>query len=182
MTQRIPLVQADHVSATAERTLRQVEKAIGRVPNLHRTLANAPAALDAYVAMGGALSRGVLDARLREQVAVTIAGLNDCNYCASAHVAIGEGLDLERDELLRNLSGASTDDRTSAVLAFARSVLERRGAVADEELQAVRDAGFDDGEILEIVAHVAMNVLTNMVNSLARTEIDFPRIEGESAA
>lgn len=144
------------------------------VPNLHRTLAHAPAALRGYVETAKSLAGGRLEPSLREQLAVATAGLNHCDYCAAAHSALGKAAGVEEAELAKNLSGESSDPRVTAALDFVRALIDQRGAVSDAELQAVRDAGFDDAEIVEIVAHVGMNSFTNMFNRLARTEIDFP--------
>lgn len=182
MSPRIPALDDRQAPPRAAKILDRVGKSLGRVPNLHRTLANAPAALEAYAALGSALASGTLDPKLREQVAVATAGLNGCSYCASAHTALGKGLSIDASELSRNLTCESSDERTSEVLSFVRSLLEERGAIGDSKLEALRGAGFDDQQVLEIVAHVAMNVFTNMVNNLARTEIDFPRVDVTSAA
>ena len=176
MTPRIPTID-DNTTTPARETLEQVGKAVGMVPNLHRTLAHAPAVLKAYVQQVGTLSGGRLAPALREQLALVTAGRNGCTYCASAHTLLGKGAGVAEDELARNLLGESTDPRTAAALTFARALLDDKGAVSDEALQAVRDAGFDEGEIIEIVAHVGLNTFTNMVNELARTEIDFPRVD-----
>jgi len=153
-----------------------VQKSLGRTPNLMRTLANAPAALEGYLALNGALRGGALNGRLREQIAVAVAEANGCDYCLSAHTAIGQGEGLSPQELDRARRAESADARAGAVLRFTARVLETRGAVADADLAAVRDAGFTDAEIAEVVAHVALNVYTNYFNRLAQTEIDFPRL------
>jgi len=177
MNTRIAPADGQTLDPTAGRTLSQVEKTLGMVPNLHWTLARAPAALKAYVDMAGALSQGVLDGKLREQIALATAGRNGCDYCASAHTALGQGQSIDAAELGRNLSGASDDARTQAALSFVGALLEHHGRVRDADLEAVRGAGFTDAEIIEIVAHVGLNTFTNTFNNLARPEIDFPVVE-----
>ncbi len=182
MEPRIRPLDDDQAPATSRTLLEQTRKAIGMVPNLHRTLAHAPAALKAYADAGSALSSGRLPARLREQIALASAGGNGCAYCASAHTMIGKNLGLEEAELTRNLGGTSSDARVATLLRFVRALIDERGAVTDAELQAVRDAGFDDEEIVETVAHVALNVFTNTLNVLAQTTIDFPVVQLAGAA
>lgn len=154
-----------------------VKKKLGVTPNLIRTLAVAPAALEAYLGFGQALAGGHLSARLREQIALTVAGANACQYCASAHTAIGKSLGLDATELAANLEAASRDTKVRAALEFARSVVTERGWVSDEAVQQVRDAGYTDGEIVEIIANVAVNLFTNYFNHIAGTEVDFPVVE-----
>ncbi|MEQ8764380.1 MAG: carboxymuconolactone decarboxylase family protein [Planctomycetota bacterium] len=180
MNPRLQPLDGELVPAASRPILESVQRAIGKVPNLHRTLANSPAALRAYTDMAQALSRGDLPVRLREQIAVAAAGMNGCAYCASAHTAIGQGVGLDRSELERNLSAESSDSKTTAVLAFVRELIERRGDVDESSLRAVREAGFEDRHLAEIVAHVAMNVFTNTFNVFARTPIDFPLVELEA--
>ncbi len=174
---RINPVNRDEGDAKAQELLAGVEKALGMVPNLMGTLAHSPASLGAYLGFGQALSGGTRGGKLREQIAVSVAGVNSCGYCASAHTALGKGQGVDEVELARNLEGESEDERTGAALRFARAITQKRGWVSDEDYAAVREAGFGDGEVIEIVAVVAINTFTNYVNHIAQTEIDFPRVE-----
>ncbi len=174
---RINPVNRDEADVKAQELLGGVEKALGMVPNLMGTLARSPASLAAYLGFGQALSGGTLGGKLREQIAVSVAGANSCGYCASAHTALGKGQGVDEAELARNLNSESEDERTGAALRFARAITLKRGWVSDEDYSAIREAGFGDGEIVEIVATVAVNTFTNYVNHIAQTEIDFPRVE-----
>lgn len=158
-----------------------VKRMMGTVPNIFTTFANSPTALEAYIKLMTTLSGGVLEAKLKEQLAVTTAGFNGCNYCASAHVFLGGKAGVSREELVANSKGQSFDAKTQAAISFARVLLEKRGKVNDADVAAVRAAGFSDEEIIEILAHVAMNTFTNYFNELALTEIDFPAFDVNAA-
>ena len=173
---RIPLVDPAAADPKAQELLDAAKKKMGIVPNILKGLAQSPAALDAYLSLSGALGGAALGPKIREQIALATAGANGCDYCAAAHTAIGKSLGLDADELGRNLAGGSDDAKTAAALTFTNAVIESRGKVSDDELQTVRDAGFTDGEIVEIVAAIALNTYTNYFNRLADTEIDFPRV------
>ncbi len=172
------LSPVDHATAEGrtKELLDSVQAKMGTVPNLLGTLANAPAALAAFLQAGDALSSGVFDAKTRDAIALTVAGLNKCDYCASAHAFISSSLKVDQTEIARRLNGTSEDPKLNAILSFTRSVVETKGRVNDEDLQAARAAGISDAEITEIVAHVALNVFTNYFNHVADTEIDFPVI------
>lgn len=173
---RIPTVDPATTPERSQELLDEIERAFGRTPNLARTLAHSPVALQAWFGLSGALSSS-LTPELREQISIAVAEANGCAYCLSAHTAVGRMVGLDEEELALAREGASRDARREAALQFALAVLEQRGDVSDEELERVRAAGFGDGEIAEIVAHVAMHVLTNYFNKVARTEIDFPVVE-----
>lgn len=158
-----------------------VEKKLGLVPNLLRTLGASPAALEAYLAFSQALSGAGLDAKAREAIALTVAGENACDYCASAHTAIGGSLGIGAGELADNLRGRSGDAKLAAALDFAAAVTSKRGLVSDADLAALREAGYDDAAAVEIVTTVALNLLTNYVNHVAQTEIDFPKVDAAAA-
>ena len=161
----------------AKELLDGVKKAMGSTPNIFTTFANAPAALEAYLNFNTALSGGVLEKKLREQLAVTVAGFNGCNYCASAHVFLGVKAGVDRAELVANSKGHSADNKTQAAINFARALLEKRGKVGDDDLSGVRAAGFSDEEVIEILGHVALNTFTNYFNETALTVIDFPTVD-----
>jgi uncharacterized peroxidase-related enzyme len=169
--------------AAARPLLEAVKKQIGSVPNLFRVVANSPAALEGYLGLNGALAKGSLDAKTRERIAITVAEINGCGYCLSAHAYLGKNVaKLDDAEITANRSGASNDLKANAAVRFAAKVVNARGHVSDADVAAVKAAGFDDAQIVEIVLHVALNTLTNYVNEVARTEIDFPVVALRSAA
>jgi len=164
--------------------LQAVEKQLGSVPNLFRLAGVSPAALEGYLGLSGALGKGRLPAATRERVALAVAQINGCNYCLSAHAYLGKNLaKLDEAEIAANRAGRSNDAKADAAVRFAAKVTSARGRVDAGDLRAVRDAGYDDGQIIEIVQHVALNIWTNYLNELAQTEIDFPAVDaGDLAA
>lgn len=167
----------------ARASLELVKKQLGSVPNLFRVIANSPAALEGYLGLNGALAKGVLDARTRERIALAVAEINGCNYCLSAHTYLAKNLaKLDDAEITANRNGASNDPKADAAVRFASRIVEHRGHVTDGDIAGVRAAGFDDAQVIEIVLHVALNTLTNYVNEVAKTEIDFPIVAGKRQA
>lgn len=155
--------------------LEAVKKQLGVVPNLYRLLASSPAALAGYQGLSEALGQGELDLKTRGRLALTVAEENGCDYCLSAHTFIGKNLlHLDEAELTANRDAASSDAKSQAALRFAAQVVRARGHVSDAELQAVKAAGFNQAQVMEIVMHTIVNTLTNYVNTIAQTEIDFP--------
>ena len=177
---RIPTVGPDTTPEGSRDLLEQIERASGKAPNIAKTLAHSPAALQAWYGLSGALA-STLTPELREQISIAVAEANGCAYCLSAHTAVGGMVGLDAEELALARDGASHDERRAAALQFALAVLETRGSVSNDALERVRKAGFDDGEIAELVAHVALNVLTNYFNHVARLEIDSPVVEPRAA-
>ncbi|CAH0125625.1 carboxymuconolactone decarboxylase family protein [Roseomonas sp. CECT 9278] len=166
----------------AQPLLNAVQKQLGVVPNLFRLVANSPAALEGYLGLNGALAKGSLDARTRERIALAVAQVNGCSYCLSAHSYIGKNMaKLDDAEIAANIAGGSTDPRADAAVRFAVKVVEQRGHVSDTDLAAVRMAGYSDAQLVEIVVHVALNTLTNYVNNVGGTEIDFPVVQARVA-
>lgn len=180
---RIPTPAAIDAAPEASRPLLEaVKKQLGSVPNLFRIVANSPAALEGYLGLNGALAKGALDARTRERIALAVAEINGCSYCLSAHTYLGKNLaKLDDAEIAANRAGGSHDAKADAAVRFAASVARNRGQVSDAEVQAVKAAGYSDAQLVEIVAHVALNTLTNYVNEVLGTEIDFPVVRAQAA-
>lgn len=174
--QRLAKIDPNHAPENAVALLAAVKSKMGMIPNLMATLANAPAALEAYLSMSDALGQGTLSAQLREQLALAVAGKNQCQYCASAHTMLGKHAGLNEDQLTQCLMGEAGDQQTQAALSFALAMVENRGQVNDQALADIRAAGYGDGEIVEIIAHVALNIFTNYLNNVAHTDIDFPLV------
>jgi uncharacterized peroxidase-related enzyme len=174
---RIALVVPSKTETKVADTLSQMKASLGSVPNVFALLANAPVALDGYLSLSKALSRGRLTARQREILALAIAQENQCQYCLSAHTALAEAAGLSATDALKARFGKSDDPFERALTSFATNIILQRGLVSDEELELARRVGIDDELMLEIVANVALQTLTNYANRLADTEIDSPVIE-----
>jgi len=171
---RIQPVNYEQVNGKAKTLLDAVKISLGFTPNMMKTMAQSPAVLEGFLNLNSALGGGSLNAQLREQIALNAAEINNCEYCASAHTALGTLAGLEEEAILAARQGRGSDSKTDAALKFARTILVSRGEVSDADLQAVKAAGFDDGEVAEIVANVALNIFTNYFNRIAGTEINFP--------
>ena len=178
--QRIEKTDPATASPEASELLGKVKSQMGMVPNILATMARAPAALEGYLGLSSALGKGKLSAKWREQIALTVAGENACDYCASVHTAVGGQLGLAANELRANLRGQSEDSKVMEALTFARRIVEDRGFVNNTDLTLVRAAGYSDEEIVEIIANVMVNIFTNYFNHIAGTEIDFPVVDSRS--
>ena len=169
--------------AAAQPLLEAVKKQLGSAPNLFRITANSPAALEGYLGLSGALGKGALNGATRERIALAVAQINGCGYCLAAHTYLGKNVaKLSDAEIAANRAGHSEDAKANAAVAFAVKVTQDRGAVSDADVAAVRAAGHSDAEIVEIVAHVALNTLTNYINEVFKTDIDFPVVPVKRAA
>lgn len=176
MNTRIPLIDRASAPASVAGTLDAIHGAFGATPNMFRTVAQSPAALNAMWGFFGALGGGSIDAPLGEKIAVAVANRNDCHYCLAAHTALGRKAGASAAEMGAAQTGQSDDPRTAAALAFALKLVEARGQVAEADVQALRAAGFSDGQVVEIVAHVALNLFTNYVNVAFAVPVDFPSV------
>ncbi len=171
---RLAIIKPESATGKAKELLDGIQAKAGMTPNIYRALANSPAALEGLSSFGGALGKGVLSPKLREQIALVVGETNECNYCLAAHSTIGKSLGLSEDAVLDSRRGVSPEPKTEAVLAFAKSIVENRGHVSDADLERVGAAGYDDGAIVEIFAVVVLNIFTNYFNHIAETPIDFP--------
>ena len=171
---RIQPVDPAHAQGEAAEILTTVKKKMGKVPNILATMANSPAVANGYLAFSSALAAGSLPASLREQIALTVGESNQCQYCLSAHSFLGKAAGLSNEEIIQSRQGTSSDEKASAAVTFARRLADQRGNVTDEDIDAVRNVGFSEGEIGEIVAVVALNTFTNYFNHVADPDIDFP--------
>jgi len=174
---RISIPTVDTSPEASKPLLAAVKQSMGVVPNLMKLVGHSPAALEGYLALNGALSKGQLDAKLRERIALAVAEYNGCDYCLSAHDYLGRNVaKLTSVEIDAARDFHAEDAHTDAALRFARRVTESHGRVADADLAALRAAGFDEAATVEIVVTVALNILTNYVNNVAQTDIDFPKV------
>jgi uncharacterized peroxidase-related enzyme len=177
---RLKPIDPREATGREKELLDAVAQKYGRAPNITRVMANSPAALEGYMNFSGALASGEIDQQLRERIAIAVASANDCGYCLSAHTLLGKMAGLSPGELTAAQRAHSSDEKAAAALRFAVKLVRERGWVGNEDIAELRQAGFDDGGIVEIVALVALNIFTNYFNKVAETEIDFPLVNASA--
>ena len=175
--QRLQSVNPELAQGRTKELFDAVQQAFGVIPNTAKVMANSPAVLDSFLAFSTAMSDARIGAKLHNQVKLNTSETNSCDYCTSILSAVAPTAGLSADDILAGRTGDSEDRRIKAALAFANDVLEHRGKVSDEQIAAVRAAGFGDGEIVEIVTSVVLGCFTNFLNNVADTELDIPQAE-----
>lgn len=175
--QRLKSVNPDQATGRVKDLLNNVYQAFGGIPNTAAVMANSPAVLESFLAFSQAMGQASIGEKLHTQTKLTSSEANACPYCVSAVSAIAANAGLSADEILAGRTSSSEDGRTNVALQFARAVAVNRGDVSDEQLQSVREAGFDDAAIVEIVASVVLGCFTNFLNKVAATELDFPKVQ-----
>lgn len=172
--QRVQSIQPEQAQGRTRELLATVETAFGVVPNAAKVMANSPAVLDSFLALSTAMGRATIGGKLHYQIKLAASEANACSYCSSLLCAIGPTAGLTAADLVEGRSAMAQDVRTDAALKFAKAILETKGKVGDDHLRAVRQAGFGDAEIVEIVASVVVGCFTNFLNNVAATALDIP--------
>ena len=179
---RLSIPALDDVPEASKPILDAVRKQLGVVPNMYRLMAQSPATLQGFTSNNAALSK-ILDVKTRERIALAVAQINGCDYCLSAHTYLGLNLArISPEEITLNRKSKSGDAKANAAVGFAGKVVRERGHITTADVKAVRDAGFSDGQIVEILAVTAENIFTNLLNVVAETDIDFPVVHAANAA
>ena len=179
---RINLVTNESANAEQKALLDAIQSQLGMVPNFLKVFANSPDALKAFLGLHGIANAGSLDPQTRERIALALAQQNSCEYCLSAHSAIGRKAGLDNAEIAANRAGTSQDAKAAVAVKFARSLVEHTGEVTTAELLEMRNAGYSEADIVEVITHVGMNILTNILGKASRVDIDFPKVELKQAA
>lgn len=172
---RVAIPPSIEASTEAARPLLEAVAAkFGAVPNVFRLAGLSPAVLKGLLDLSGDLAGGILAQPTRERISLAVANVNGCDYCNAAHTLGAKRAGLDPAEIEAARKGTASDAAESAAIGFARKVAVSRGEVTPEDIEAVRQAGWSDGEIVEIVANVGLNVLTNYLNEVFKTPVDFP--------
>lgn len=175
--QRLDSVNPEAAEGQTKELLNTVQQAFGVIPNTAKVMANSPAVLESFLAFSQAMGKATIGEKLHNQVKLSTSESNSCNYCTSLLSAVGPSAGLTADDILAGRTATAEDRRTDAALKFAEAVLENRGKVSSEQLEAVREVGFNDAEIVEIVTSVVLGCFGNFLNNVADTELDFPQAE-----
>ncbi len=173
---RIPAINPNQATGQAHKLLEGVQSKLGFTPNILRTMANSPAVLQGYLDFSNALSKGNLSPKFREQVALAVSEVNDCQYCLAAHSAIGRSVGLSEEAIGDSRRGESPDTKEAIALALVRNVVENRGWVSDEDMAKLHKVGFSQSDIVELIANISLALFTNYLSHVAETEVDFPSV------
>lgn len=181
--QRLTALDPETTTGKSKELFNQIQGKLGMVPNMMRTMGTSPAVLSGYLTLSGLLAGGVLGGKLGELIALTVANANSCEYCNAAHSFIGEKLvHIDVDTIREAREGKSSDRKIQAALDFSRTLVEKRGLANDADITLLKDAGYTDEAISEIIANVALNIFTNYFNNAANVTVDFPEVELVEAA
>lgn len=176
--QRIKALDPKVATGKSKKLFDEIHSNLGMVPNMMRTMGNSPAVLSGYLSFNEALGESSIGAELGELIAITIANVNSCNYCNAAHSFIGEKLvSIDNDLINAARTGKVSDEKTQTALSFAKTLVIQKGKISIEDVSLLKEAGFTEGEIAEIIAHVALNIFTNYFNNAVSVEVDFPEVE-----
>lgn len=179
---RINVVTNEQATPEQQQLFSAITLQLGMVPNFLKVFANSPSALKAFLGLHSIAGEGSLDPLTKERIALALAEQNACQYCVSAHTAIGSNAGLTGAEMEANRAGTSQDAKAAAAVKFAVALAEHKGEVTTAELLEVRSAGFNESDIVEIITHVGMNILTNILGKASRVEIDFPKVQLQKAS
>lgn len=174
---RITTVTNENASEEQQALFNAIQQKLGIVPNFLRVFANSPDALNAFLGLHHIAGHGKLEAATRERIALALAQQNECEYCLSAHTAIGRKTGLNSEEINANRAGDSQDAKAAVAVKFAQALVEHTGQVTTSEINELRAVGYSEAEIVEIITHVGMNLLTNILSKASLVEIDFPKVE-----
>lgn len=171
---RVNVPALEQIPLESQPTLESFSKGLGFTPNMMAIFAQSPIAFNAWATLLGSLSKA-LDVKTRDSIGLVVSEVNGCNYCLGVHSMTAEHMaKMTPEDVLLARKGSALDPRRSAAIEFAKKVIQARGRVSDSDLKLVRDAGYTDANIMEIVALVAMYSLTNFFNNVFDPEIDFP--------
>jgi uncharacterized peroxidase-related enzyme len=173
---RLKAIDPEEATGKTKELFESVKSKMGMVPNMMRTMGNSPAALNGYLAFSAALNSASIGGKLGELISLSIANKNGCDYCNAAHSYVSEKIGLDADAINDARKGTSADPKVNAALVFAKDILNSRGHVTDEDLEKIKNAGYNEAEIIEIVAKVSLSIYTNYINVVAATDIDFPKL------
>jgi uncharacterized peroxidase-related enzyme len=180
---RLKKISPEQATGKTKELFNAIHSKLGVVPNMMQTMGNSPAFLESYLNLSGALGNGTLGNKTGTLIALAVAESNACDYCLSAHSYIGENLvkiDAASMDAARN--GNASDAKTDAILKFTKSVVAKKGKVSNAEVETLTSAGVTEGEVGEIIGNIALNILTNYFNIIAKTDIDFPVVTAHETA
>jgi len=168
-----PVHTIDSAPDSSKILLSNTKKNFGFVPNLIGVMASSPALTEAYLAVTDIFTRSSLSPSEQQVVLLTVSHFHQCSYCMAAHTAIADmkNVDPQIVQSIRDNLPIS-DAKLQALRQFTRLVLENRGWIEEVDMQAFLDAGFTEGNMLDVMVGISQKVLSNFTNHIAKTPLD----------
>lgn len=151
----------------------QIEKKLGKVPNIYATIGNSSKALAATLNIGETIKQGEFSGKEIEAIALAVAQANSCDYCLAAHTVVGKMQGFSLDDTVAIRSGVIKDAKLKALTDLAKAITETRGYPEPALVESFYDNGYNQAALAELIVLIAANIITNYTNHLAGTEIDF---------
>lgn len=171
---RIKPVASTEAKGEVREIYQGLEKNMGKVINIFQNMGNSATTLKAFLGLSEAANHTSIPPKLREQIALIVGQANHCQYCLSAHTALAKGLGMADPDILKARRGESVEAKGQAILKFAKTVVEKRGNVSDQEVSSLKAAGVTDAELVEVILVIVVNMFTNYFNLITDPKIDFP--------
>lgn len=167
----------DQATGQAAELFATIKRNVGKVPNLYATIGgNTPDVLAHVLSTGATLGRSTLSRLEQEAINLTVSEATGCDYCVAAHTMTGKlaGYSTEQTRELR-AGGFAGDARIDALVKFALGLVQQRGTLESGAVDALKEVGFTDRQLIEIPLVVSAILFTNMVNRINDTTVDFPK-------
>lgn len=179
---KIDLLPYEQAGPATQELYSMLKQKLGRVPNIYQVYGHSASALKANLLMDDALSQGILTGREIEVVALVVSQYNGCDYCLAAHTALGKMWGMKEAETLDVRRGTSGSAKELALLQFTQALLEQKGRIAEQELNAFLEAGYTTGAVVEVIGQIAKNIFNNYTNHISGAAVDFPAAPSLHAA
>jgi uncharacterized peroxidase-related enzyme len=140
-----------------------------------KNMGNSPTVLKAYLALAQAAASTNFSPQLREKIALTVGQVNGCQYCLSAHSLLARNAGVAAPDILKAREGFASNPKEQAILKFAKTIVDKKGSVSDQDVQELKKQGVSDKELVELILIVNESIFTNYFNIITGSEVDFPQ-------
>ena len=173
---RLNVVTPEQATGQTKELYDAIKRTVGGVPNIYQGVGNSAAALEGVLQVGAVLGKGQLSAAEIEAVKLVVSEAYGCTYCLAAHTMLGKKAGLTDEQAISIRRGTPQQPKLGALVKFVNATIQPKARVSDEDLRAVKAAGYNDAQITEALLTVAQTVFTNLFNRVHQTPLDFPAV------
>ena len=155
--------------------LQRLQSAFGMIPNILGAMATSPVLINSLVGLFGNVHGGTFTEAQVQTVLLTDAVTNAAEWAVAFHtaLALNNGIDEAEVRAIRD-GRLPKDGKLAALSALARTMIEKRGRLDDEDISGFLATGFGKDHLLEVVAIVAASTITNYTASITNTPLEAP--------
>jgi alkylhydroperoxidase family enzyme len=168
-----PIYTLESAPEGSKSALNNLAEAFGMVPNIAGAVAGSPNLINGLVGLFGQVHGGAFTEPQNQVLLLTNAVTNGCTWAVAFHSFLSRQEGISEADVQAIRARRLPEDRQFAALShLARTLIDKRGRLDDQDIASFTAAGFDEARVLDVILVIAASTITNYTGSAAKLPLE----------